>query len=107
MTLHELATNAVKYGALSVNTGQLGVSWKSGRGNRLFLVWDERGAPTPPTPQKRGGGFGSQLIDKGIRHNLGGETKVDFRPVGLYVELTVPLTPSNEPRTKPAPAPVA
>ena len=51
MTLHELATNAVKYGALSVNTGQLGVSWKSGRGNRLFLVWEERGAPTPRRPR--------------------------------------------------------
>ncbi len=105
MTIHELATNAVKYGALSVNAGQLGVSWKTGRGNRLFLVWEERGSPA--MPQKRNSGFGSQLIDKGIRHNLGGETKVDFRPAGLYVELTVPLVPSNEPRTKPVPAPVA
>jgi len=107
MTLHELATNAVKYGALSVNTGQLGISWKTSRGNRLFLVWEERGAPKVPAPQRSTGGFGSQLIDKGIRHNLGGETKVDFRPGGLYVELTVPLTQSNEPRTKPVPAPVA
>ena len=39
-----------------------------------------------------------QLIDKGIRHNLGGETKVEFRPTGLYVELNVPLEPSKEPR---------
>jgi hypothetical protein len=46
-----------------------------------------------------------QLIDKGIRHNLGGETKVDFRPTGLYVELNVPLEASKEPR--PAPAPVS
>lgn len=107
MTLHELATNAVKYGALSQNTGQLGVSWKTGRGNRLYLVWEERGAPAVPVAPKTSGGFGSQLIDKGIRHNLGGETKVDFRPGGLYVELNVPLTPSNEPRAKPAPAPVA
>jgi len=102
MTLHELATNAVKYGALSLNTGQLGVSWKTGRGNRLFLVWEEKGAPA--VPQKRNSGFGTQLIDKGIRHNLGGDTKVDFRRGGLYVELTVPLTPSNEPRMAPAPA---
>jgi PAS domain S-box-containing protein len=97
MTLHELATNAVKYGALSQNSGQLGVTWKTGRGNRLFLVWEERGAPS--IPQKRGRtGFGTQLIDKGIRHNLGGETKLEFRPAGLYVELNVPLKPSNEPR---------
>jgi len=99
MTLHELATNAVKYGALSQNTGQLGVSWKTARGNRLLLTWEERGAPA--VPQKiTSGGFGTQLIDKGIRHNLGGETKLEFRPTGLYVELNVPLTPSSEPRAK-------
>ncbi|MGH6864605.1 MAG: histidine kinase, partial [Methyloceanibacter sp.] len=93
-------TNAVKYGALAHNSGQLGVSWKTARGNRLLLVWEERGAMM--TPAKRNDGFGMQLIDKGIRHNLGGATKVDFRPVGLYVEMTVPLVPSNEPRAKPA-----
>jgi hypothetical protein len=42
-----------------------------------------------------------QLIDKGIRHNLGGETKVEFRQSGLYVEMNVPLEPSKEPRSKP------
>jgi hypothetical protein len=46
-----------------------------------------------------------QLIDKGIRHNLGGDTKVEFRPAGLYVELNVPLEPSKEPRMKPQKAP--
>jgi PAS domain S-box-containing protein len=102
MTLHELATNAVKYGALSQNIGQLGVSWKTARGNRLLLVWEERGVPV--AAPKRSTGFGMQLIDRGIRHNLGGETKVDFRPVGLYVEMNVPLTQSNEPRMARAPA---
>jgi len=105
MTLHELATNAVKYGALSQNIGQLGVSWKTARGNRLLLVWEERGVPV--AAPKRSTGFGMQLIDRGIRHNLGGETKVDFRPVGLYVEMNVPLTQSNEPRMARAPAPAA
>lgn len=103
MTLHELATNAVKYGALSHNNGQLGITWKLGRGNRLLLTWEERGSPHP-VPAKRGSGFGMQLIDKGIRHNLGGETKLEFRPTGLYVEMNVPLEPSKEPRAKPQPA---
>ena len=103
MTLHELATNAVKYGALSQNNGQLGISWKTARGNRLMLTWEERGS-LHPVPAKRNSGFGMQLIDKGIRHNLGGETKVEFRPAGLYVELNVPLEPSKEPRAKPQPA---
>jgi len=105
MTLHELATNAVKYGALSQNTGQLGVTWRVARGNRLMLVWEERGAPAAPS--RKGSGFGMQLIDKGVRHNLGGETKLDFRGTGLYVEMTVPLAPSNEPRLRPASAPAA
>jgi PAS domain S-box-containing protein len=109
MTLHELATNAVKYGALSTNAGQLGLNWKTMRNNRLLLTWEERNATlmSPPGPTRRGGGFGMQLIDKGIRHNLGGETKVEFRPHGLYVELNVPLEPSKESRSKPQPAAAA
>ena len=100
MTLHELATNAVKYGALSSNTGQLGVSWKTTRGGRLLLTWEER-ATLSVVPTRRGGGFGMRLIDQGIRHNLGGDSKVEFRSTGLHVELNVPLEPSKEPRTKP------
>ena len=102
MTLHELATNAVKYGALSAPAGQLNVSWRTAR-SRLLLVWEERGAGVA---LKRTNGFGMQLIDKGIRHNLGGETKVDFRATGLYVELNVPLEPTRDtgPKSLPAPA---
>lgn len=103
MTLHELATNAVKYGALSQNSGQLNVSWKTQRRSRLALVWEERGVQAVPKNKGRKG-FGSQLIDQGIRHNLGGETKTEFRKEGLYVELSVPLTPSSEPRAKVEPA---
>jgi hypothetical protein len=97
MTLHELATNAVKYGALSHNNGQLGISWKTSRGNRLLLTWEERGTliHVPARRSSNGGGFGMQLIDKGIRHNLGGDTKVEFRPTGLYVEMNVPLETSK------------
>ena len=100
MTLHELATNAVKYGALSQNEGQLAVNWKMMRGGRLLLTWEERATILNP---KRSSGFGMQLIDKGIRHNLGGETKVDFRSTGLYVELNVPLDQSPEGRARQAP----
>jgi two-component sensor histidine kinase len=109
MTLHELATNAVKYGALSQNAGQLAVTWKTGRRDRLLLVWEER----VPARRERGSvqrgrrpsGFGMQLIDKGIRHNLGGDTKVEFRPTGLYVEINVSLKPATEARALRAPAP--
>ncbi len=105
MTLHELATNAVKYGALSTPNGQLFINWRNARG-RLALAWEERGPAGGGGPGRRKSGFGMQLIDKGIRHNLGGETKVEFRPAGLYVELNVPLEPTKESRRKqPAPAP--
>ncbi len=100
MTLHELATNAVKYGALSHNAGVLAVTWKALRGNRVHLVWEERGVDAP---QQAGKGFGMQLIDNGIRHSLGGKTKVDFRKTGLYVEIELPL--GTEPQTKPKQAP--
>ena len=99
MTLHELATNAVKYGALAHNAGTLSVTWKSLRGNRLYLIWEERGVDAP---QRAGSGFGMELIDKGIRHNLGGKTKIDFKKSGLYVEIEVPL--GTEPQLKPKPA---
>jgi two-component sensor histidine kinase len=85
---------------LSSNTGQLGISWKTARGSRLLLTWEER-ATLAQAPARRNSGFGMQLIDKGVRHNLGGDTKVEFRPTGLYVELNVPLEPSKEPRMKP------
>jgi PAS domain S-box-containing protein len=102
MTLHELATNAVKYGALSSNTGQLAIHWKTARGNRLLLTWEERATtPTQAPARRNSGGFGMQLIDKGVRHNLGGDTKVEFRPAGLYVELSVPLDQSKEQRAAP------
>jgi len=103
MTLHELATNAVKYGALAHNAGILSVTWKSLRGNRLYLTWEERGVDAP---QQVGNGFGMQLIDKGIRHNLGGKTKIDFKKSGLYVELEVPLGSEPQPKPKPAKTPV-
>src|SRR6478735_2776131 len=103
MVERELATNAVKYGALSAPAGQLSVAWRTARGNRLLLTWEERGAGVV---LKRSNGFGMQLIDKGIRHNLGGDTKVDFRATGLYVELNVPLEPARDtgPKSLPAPA---
>jgi PAS domain S-box-containing protein len=95
MTLHELATNAVKYGALSQSDGKLDVTWKMSRAKRLRFTWRERGS-TPP--QKGASGFGTQLIERGIKHNLGGETKLDFRPEGLFVELDVPLEQDFSPR---------
>jgi PAS domain S-box-containing protein len=86
MCLHELATNAAKYGALSNSSGHVHVRWESleGENRRISLSWQENGGPpvTPPTRK----GFGSLLIESsGIEGNL------DFRPKGLYCQFHFPI----------------
>jgi PAS domain S-box-containing protein len=92
MALHELATNAVKYGALSVTDGRVDVHWQregSGSGAPLVLTWRETGGP-PPTrvPDRRG--FGSELIERSLRYELGGEAELSFGPDGLVCRIVVP-----------------
>lgn len=88
MTLHELATNAAKYGALSHAEGRLRIDWNV-KSNRLHLTWVETCAK--PIAVRRRRGFGMQLIDRGVRQNLGGTTKLEFRKEGLHLTLDMPL----------------
>ena len=94
MVIHELATNAAKYGALSVPEGRLRVSWtRSCRGDAgepmLDLLWDEVGGPpvTPPTCE----GFGTRMIRQGLARQLGATVRTDFAPAGLRLTLSMPL----------------
>jgi two-component sensor histidine kinase len=92
MALHELATNAVKYGALSNDSGQIRIEWsisRAGPGDRLFLRWEERGGPPVLPPGRRG--FGSRLIERSLAHDLGGRVSVEYRPAGVVcmVEATL------------------
>ncbi len=91
MVFHELGTNAVKYGALSLPEGRVTVVWHidPGAPHRLTLHWEERGGPTvsPPT----GKGFGSRLIAASLKSDLAGEARVDYRPSGLVCVLTLSL----------------
>jgi PAS domain S-box-containing protein len=91
MIFHELATNAAKYGALSVGDGRVFVDWTVAdqRNRRLTLRWQERGGP-PPQPSERKG-FGSRLIERNVRHDLAGEVRTDYSPEGLEVEISIPL----------------
>ena len=92
LVLHELATNAVKYGALSMTGGRVRLAWRvvrAGEGRRLHLAWAERGGP-PATPP-RAGGFGTRLIERAFGYELGGEAGLDFRPEGLRLEASFPL----------------
>ena len=87
LILHELATNAAKYGALSTERGRLNISWKRGPDPRqldAILTWVETGGPVVEPPTRRG--FGSVLIEQSLSHALGGKAKIEYRPEGLWAE---------------------
>jgi two-component sensor histidine kinase len=86
LVLHELATNAAKYGALSVRDGRVVVGWKV-EGSRLSLIWAERHGPRPVGQSYRG--FGSRLIKRAFERLPGGSVEADFQPQGLVCILTV------------------
>jgi PAS domain S-box-containing protein len=88
VTLHELATNAAKYGALSVKTGHVQVEWSRAPDGRLLLRWSETGGPSvkPPTRQ----GFGTRVMEGMIRGQLRGEMRFAWRAEGLVCEIVLP-----------------
>ncbi len=83
--LHELATNATKYGALSNRVGEVDLRWDVS-GGRLTLEWTERGGPPVGTPTSRG--FGSRLLERLLGRDLGGEIRIDYHPQGLHCRIT-------------------
>jgi two-component sensor histidine kinase len=91
MVFNELATNAVKYGALSRPDGHIRITWSTGEenGQKLQLVWKEIGGPSIQPPTRRG--FGSALLEQSITRELGGTVTRDFDPAGLTCTITVPL----------------
>jgi PAS domain S-box-containing protein len=88
MTVHELATNASKYGALSTEAGRLTITWTADSDGAVSLVWSEDGGPRVPEPTRQG--FGSRLIAQ-LARQLGGEVAYQWRPEGLRAELTMRL----------------
>jgi PAS domain S-box-containing protein len=93
LALHELATNAAKYGALSSEAGRLDVSWKNGH-DSLILVWQETGGPAAKPPAKTG--FGTRIITSSIERQLSGKTEFDWRPEGLRCTISVPRAGDSE-----------
>jgi PAS domain S-box-containing protein len=95
MLFHELATNAMKYGALSVPAGRVEVSWSLDQGARSLRVqWVETGGPAVGTPRQRG--FGSRLIERGLAHELGADVRLSFDPGGVRCAMNMPLSPAPE-----------
>lgn len=91
MIFHELATNAVKYGALSNPDGRIRVSWSlqtnSGNRSRLRLEWREEDGPQIGTPTRKG--YGSQLMEGTCKH-LGGSLELNYEPTGLVAKIDIP-----------------
>lgn len=92
MVVHELATNAGKYGALARASGRVSLRWsmEEVRGERrLQLSWQESGGPPVSTPPARG--FGTRFIERTIRMDLGGSVELGFAPAGLHCRLSFPI----------------
>jgi len=92
MVLQELATNAVKYGALSNATGRVDIEWRLDRYEappRLRLEWREQGGPPVAEPKRRG--FGSRLIERSLAQDLAGQVTIEFAASGVVCTMDVPL----------------
>ncbi len=87
LALHELATNAAKYGALSSDRGRVSLRWTvEPRG--IVLDWQESDGPAVSKPEKQG--YGTRVVNAGIEHQLGGKVVFDWQPTGLHCTMTVP-----------------
>jgi PAS domain S-box-containing protein len=97
IAFNELATNAVKYGALANETGSIRIEWNvetTQSGPRLILQWRENGGPsvTPPTRK----GFGTKMIERGLAHELKGSVQFDYRRNGLAVTMDIPAPATSD-----------
>ena len=90
VTLHELATNAAKYGALSVPKGHVHVAWSGAKDGRIILRWTETGGPPVTSPARKG--FGTRVMERMIRDQLKGTMHFDWHSDGLACEIALPAS---------------
>ena len=91
IAFNELATNAVKFGALSNETGTIAIRWtleQRSDGRWLSLQWREKDGPRVAPPTERG--FGSRVVEKGLAHELDGQVNLDYAPGGVVCTIDVP-----------------
>ncbi|WP_281251525.1 CHASE domain-containing protein [Erythrobacter tepidarius] len=94
LAMHELATNAAKYGALSTPGGRVTIRWKMAGEHLAEVEWRETGGP--PVAAERRRGFGTELIEKIVAHELRQPVVLDFRPEGVVCRLRVPIRRPGE-----------
>jgi PAS domain S-box-containing protein len=100
LALHELGTNAAKYGALSTPGGHVEISWKVVDGykpDRLHFCWEEVGGPTVTPPTRTG--FGSKLIQRVLASETGGTADIDYRSTGIVFTAVAPLPEPDDDQT--------
>jgi two-component sensor histidine kinase/DNA-binding response OmpR family regulator len=101
LALHELATNAAKYGALSSTAGRVEISWELKAGN-LTLQWREIGGPHARVPDSQG--FGTKIITASVASQLGGKATFNWAPEGLHCTLSIPISDTIGPAERPSTA---
>jgi len=94
LALHELATNAGKYGALSTDTGRVEVCWGC-HGDTFTMSWTERDGPPVSAPKRRG--FGTIVMEVMMERSVGGVVDLDYAPSGVTWRLTCPAAGALEP----------
>jgi two-component sensor histidine kinase len=97
LAVHELATNAIKYGALSGGKGHVDISWLEEREDDVSVfrfTWQEAGGPLVSKPLKKG--FGSQLIERVLAADFGGKVEVAYEPTGVICRFTAPMENINQ-----------
>jgi two-component sensor histidine kinase len=109
MALHELATNAVKYGALSNDTGRVAIHWRRAGQGAVAIEWRESGGPRIDAPPPRQG-FGSRLLKTGLAIEMGAAAELHYAPDGLVCRIVAPVSgvrytvqPEAEAPDRPAP----
>jgi two-component sensor histidine kinase len=102
MAIHELGTNAAKYGALSNESGMVHITWDvmRGPGPRFCLSWIEQGGPAPVQPVRRG--FGTTVLTEMAELGLDAEILLEFSPPGLMWQMTAPAALVLEGRAQPS-----
>ena len=93
LAIHELATNAAKYGGLSIPTGRVAIRWRllpASEGEGVEIIWVESGGPSVPPPERRG--FGSLVIERNLARSLEAEVKLEFPPDGARCRMLIPTT---------------
>lgn len=88
LVIHELMTNAAKYGALRGEHGQVTIGWVLNPAGDVMLAWSETDGPPVAAPARRG--FGTTIIERSIPHELGGEADLDYAPAGLQARFRLP-----------------